>query len=124
MFGRFLKVTDHCDVCGEPFHHHRADDFPAYLDIAIVGHLVVPAELFAEIHYALPDWTLPVLWLPLTVLLAVGLLQPIKGIVVAWQWRLGMHGFGGERRIAAFGAAPPHAIESTHPGTSASVFNC
>ena len=35
---RFLKVADACDSCGEEFHHHRADDFPAYLVIVLVGH--------------------------------------------------------------------------------------
>ncbi|MEO0909179.1 MAG: DUF983 domain-containing protein, partial [Pseudomonadota bacterium] len=28
-------------VCHEEFHHHRADDLPAYLNIFIVGHIMV-----------------------------------------------------------------------------------
>ncbi len=48
LFGHFLKVADHCEVCGEEFFHHRADDFPAYLVIVIVGHLVVPMVLAVE----------------------------------------------------------------------------
>ena len=32
----FLKVIDHCSVCGEEFYHHRADDFPAYIVIFVV----------------------------------------------------------------------------------------
>ena len=42
LFGRFLKVVDSCEVCGEDYTPQRADDLPAYLVIAIVGHLVVP----------------------------------------------------------------------------------
>ena len=48
MFRAFLKVADRCDACGEELHHQRADDFPAYLVIVIVGHLVVPLVLHVE----------------------------------------------------------------------------
>src|SRR5580698_10000743 len=37
LFGRFLKVVDHCAVCGEDFTPQRADDFPAYLVIVVIG---------------------------------------------------------------------------------------
>jgi uncharacterized protein (DUF983 family) len=97
LFGRFLKVSDHCAACGEVFSHHRADDFPAYLVIVIVGHLLVPALLFIDLHHH-PSLGLECLIaLPLAVALAAGLLQPVKGAVVALQWQLGMHGFAGSR---------------------------
>src|SRR6186997_745157 len=54
LFGRFLKVADACEVCGEEFPHHRADDFPAYLVIVVVGHIIVPLVLSVETHYAPP----------------------------------------------------------------------
>jgi uncharacterized protein (DUF983 family) len=93
LFGRFLKVEDACAACGEEFHHHRADDFPAYLVIVVVGHIVVPLVLSVETHYAPPYWVHLALWLPLTLGLSLGLLQPTKGLVVALQWFAGMHGF-------------------------------
>jgi uncharacterized protein (DUF983 family) len=37
----YLKSVDACAACGEEMLHHRADDFPAYLAIFIVGHIVV-----------------------------------------------------------------------------------
>ena len=98
MFRAFLKVQDCCNFCGEEFHHHRADDFPAYLVIVIVGHLIVPAALSVEVHYAPSYWIHMALWLPMTFGLAIGLLQPIKGAVIAMQWRLGMHGFEHAKR--------------------------
>ena len=45
IFRAFLKVADECPACHEPLHHHRADDFPAYVVIVIVGHVVVPLVL-------------------------------------------------------------------------------
>jgi uncharacterized protein (DUF983 family) len=38
------------------------------------------------------------LWLPPTLILTLGLLQPVKGAVVALQWRMGMHGFEEAKR--------------------------
>jgi uncharacterized protein (DUF983 family) len=93
MFRAFLKVADRCPSCGEALHHHRADDAPAYFVILIVGHVVVPLALIVEVAYSPPYWVHGVLWLPLTVGLAIGLLQPIKGTIVGSQWANYMHGF-------------------------------
>src|SRR6202011_6324691 len=76
----------------EEFHHHRADDFPAYLVIVVVGHIIVPAILAVEIAYAPPTWLQLVVWLPLTLIASLGLLQPTKGAIVGLQWQAGMHG--------------------------------
>ena len=93
MFRAFLKVADRCDVCGEELHHHRADDFPAYLVIVIVGHIVVPIVLMIETNYS-PSVALQLaIYLPLTLALSLLLLQPVKGAVVGIQWALRMHGF-------------------------------
>jgi uncharacterized protein (DUF983 family) len=104
LFGRFLKVADHCTACGEVFRYHRADDFPAYLVIVLVGHILVPAALITEVAYSWPLWLHALIWLPLTAISAVALLQPVKGAIVGMQWQMGMHGFapGKERRLASF----------------------
>ncbi len=93
LFGRFLKVIDCCPACGEDYSHHRADDFPAYLVIVVLGHVFVPAVLAVELTFAPPVWLQLSIWLPLIALGALLLLQPTKGVVVALQWHLGMHGF-------------------------------
>ena len=92
LFSAFLKVDDHCSVCRLDFTGHRADDLPAYLVIVIVGHVLVPVILWIEVDYALA-FQLGV-YLPITALASIALLQPVKGAVVALQWSLGMHGFG------------------------------
>jgi len=103
LFRAFLKVVDHCSVCGEALHHQRADDAPAYFVILIVGHIVVPLALAVEVVFQPPYLVHLVLWLPLTVGLALGLLQPIKGAIVGCQWALYMHGFD------------PNAASEPHP---------
>ena len=98
LFGRFLKVVDHCEVCEENYTPQRADDFPAYLVIVVVGHIVVPALLAVAIAYDPPAWLQLSIWLPVTLFASLGLLQPTKGAIVALQWQAGMHGFEESRR--------------------------
>jgi len=93
IFDKWLKIKDRCDTCGEEFHHHRADDFPAYIVVAILGHIMVTFALALEDIFSPPFWVHFVTTIPLSVALALILLQPVKGAVVAMQWRIGMHGF-------------------------------
>ena len=96
LFRAFVKSVDACPACGEEMNHHRADDLPAYLDIVVVGHIVLAGFLAIEMRYVWPMWLHFAAWIPLTLVLALVLLQPIKGAVIGLQWALYMHGFGGE----------------------------
>ncbi len=98
LFRAYLKVVDRCAVCGTDLHHQRADDAPPYFVMLITGHIVVPAALIVETEFAPPLWLHALIWLPLTLALALGLLQPIKGAIVGWQWANYMHGFDPDYR--------------------------
>jgi uncharacterized protein (DUF983 family) len=93
LFRAYLKVANTCSACGLDFTPHRADDLPAYLVIVIVGHLVVPLALIIETEYAPPVALQLSIYLPVTLILSLLLLQPVKGTVVGLQWALRMHGF-------------------------------
>jgi uncharacterized protein (DUF983 family) len=93
LFRAFLKVDDHCSACGLDFTPHRADDLPAYLVIVIVGHIVVPIALSIETNFSPPVWLQMAIYLPLTFVMSLALLQPVKGAVVGFQWAMRMHGF-------------------------------
>jgi uncharacterized protein (DUF983 family) len=94
LFGRYLKVVEHCAQCGEQLDLHRADDLPAYLVILIVGHVVVGAMLAFEAFGDSPVWLQMLVWPSVTLVLAMLLLQPVKGAIIGLQWALRMHGFG------------------------------
>jgi uncharacterized protein (DUF983 family) len=113
LFRSFTKVVERCPHCGEALHHHRADDFPAYLTIVIVGHVVVPLTLYVELAWAPSYWVHALIWTPVVLGLALGLLQPIKGAIVAMQWLTGMHGFAAARQ-AREASAP--AVEDLADG--------
>lgn len=95
LFKSYIQVASSCDVCGEEFHHHRADDAPAYLTILVTGHIMLPLVLGVEEVYAPPIWVHLLLWGTLIPACCLALLRPIKGGVVGMQWASRMHGFGG-----------------------------
>lgn len=95
LFRAFLKPVDNCPVCNEEMVHHRADDFPAYLAIFIVGHIVVAGFMATDTWLVLESWQHLMIWIPVTVILTLAMLPSIKGAVIGLQWALRMHGFGG-----------------------------
>jgi uncharacterized protein (DUF983 family) len=90
----YLKVNDRCASCDEEFFHHRADDFPPYVTIFVVGH-ILGAAMFAVDDYwpNLPMSYHFLIWPTLCVVLSLWLLPIFKGALVAYQWALRMHGF-------------------------------
>ncbi|WP_310619509.1 DUF983 domain-containing protein [Flexibacterium corallicola] len=93
MFKGYLTVSPECSKCGEELFHHRADDAPPYFTIFIVGHIVVGMALSVEMSWFPPIWLHMALWIPLTIIMALALLRPIKGAMVGLQWALRMYGF-------------------------------
>jgi uncharacterized protein (DUF983 family) len=100
MFAKFLKVQPVCDNCGEELFHEQAHDFPPYITITIVAHIILFGVVMVEQH---GDWSMEMqlaVWVPLTIVLTLALMQPVKGAVVGYQWARRMHGFGGGDDIA------------------------
>ncbi len=95
IFGKWLKVERKCNNCGEELYHEKAQDFPPYITIMIVGHIMVTLIMMVEGNV---DWSLQthlLIWLPLSLILTLAIMQPVKGAVVGMQWALRMFGFDG-----------------------------
>ncbi len=54
---------------------------------------MVSFALALEDIFSPPFWWHIAITTPLTVVFCLALLQPVKGAVIALQWRMGMHGF-------------------------------
>ena len=76
--------------------------------LCFVCRMTLPLALLTEIAYAPPYWLHALLWLPLTIALATGLLQPVKGAIVGWPWASRMHGFDPDAE--AEGQPPGHDV--------------
>ena len=90
LFAGYLRQVDVCSACETPLGRVRADDAPPYFTIFVVGHLVVPSMFMVDRSYHLSDLTQALIWLPVTTLLCLGLLRPIKGATVGLMLKLGL----------------------------------
>jgi len=97
VFGGYLKVNDTCSNCGETLSSARADDFPPYIAIFIVGHVLVGWMLHAEMSGPVDPmfyvWTM----IPAAIILPLLMLPSIKGAVIGLQWANYMYGFDPSR---------------------------
>lgn len=90
LFQGFVRVVRECAGCGAPLGSARADDAPPYFTIVIVGHIVVPLILLVEKQSAPSTLTMSVIFLPLTLLLSLALLRPVKGATLGAMVTFGM----------------------------------
>ncbi len=104
LFRAFLKPVDRCGACDQDWSLQRADDFPAYAALFITGHLVAPLAVHLARDTSVSPGMAAAITLPVTAALAIGLLQPCKGAIIALQWRMAMHGF---QQDGAAGGEPP-----------------
>ena len=107
----YSKVNEVCSSCGEELHHHRADDFPQYLTIFVVGHVLVGALLITDDLW--PDLPMAfhyIVWPSLVILLSLWLLPVFKGALIAYQWALRMHGFETAHGAVVHATEKPESI--------------
>lgn len=113
LFSGYIKVADSCAACGLDLRDHRADDAPPYVTILVVGHVVIPVLLAVEQLWAPAQWLQFAFWLPVTLLMTLWLLRPVKGTLVGFLWSRRMHGFGRDAAVAD--PAEPQDLELWDP---------
>jgi len=87
LYDGFLTLAPGCSVCGLDYAFADSGDGPAVFIMMIAGFIIVGLVLWVEFTWSPPYWVHAVLWLPLTILLPLGLLRPLKGWLVAQQFR-------------------------------------
>lgn len=86
LFEGFLAMAPRCNACGLDYGFADAGDGPAAFVILIVGFVVVGLALWTEVSYGPPLWLHFVLWVPLTIALALAALRAIKGVLITLQY--------------------------------------
>jgi uncharacterized protein (DUF983 family) len=87
LFDGFLKLAPSCRSCGLDFKFADSGDGPAVFVILIAGFIIVGLLLWTEITYEPPFWVHLVIFLPLTIIVCLGMLRPLKGVMIALQYR-------------------------------------
>jgi len=89
-FDGYLRVVPVCIACTAPLGSLRADDLPPYVTIFIVGHVIVGLMIWVENTYRPDFWLQAAIWLPLSLILTLALLRPVKGGVLGLMLKLGL----------------------------------
>jgi uncharacterized protein (DUF983 family) len=90
IFNGYLRIVQECTNCHAPLGSARADDAPPYFVILITGHIVIPAMLIVHKWSDPSDFVLTAIFVPLSLVMALGLLRPVKGAVLAVMVSMGM----------------------------------
>lgn len=86
LFGRFLKPVPSCPSCGRDWTVQRSDDFPAYLVVLVLGHLLIPLVVEVNLLFDVPTGLQMLLWPAIALAGVMALIQPAKGFVIALIW--------------------------------------
>ena len=87
LFNGFLDLAPRCEACGLDYGFADAGDGPAVIVTLLAGFIVVGAALVVEVKYEPPIWLHLAIFLPLTLVVCLGMLRPLKGILVSLQYR-------------------------------------
>lgn len=87
LYQSMLKPVDHCAVCMLDMSFAEEGDGPAVLVILLLGFVI--AGLALAVHYLIgpPVWVHLILWLPVTLVLAIVSLRAMKGVMIAAQFK-------------------------------------
>ena len=86
LFTGFLTLAPKCESCGLNNRFADAGDGPAVFVILIAGFVVVVAAVIVEFIWRPPYWVHALLWIPAVLAATLGLLRPLKGLLVALQF--------------------------------------
>lgn len=86
LFRGLLNVVDTCGDCGLDLRGNDAGDGPTVFVILGLGAIMIGLVLWFEFRFDPPVWLHVILWVPVTIALAVGMLRLLKGLLVAQQY--------------------------------------
>jgi uncharacterized protein (DUF983 family) len=86
LFSGFLDLAPRCEVCGLDYGFADSGDGPAVLVTLFAGFIVLGAALATQIVYEPPIWIHLAIFLPLTLVVCLGMLRPLKGFLIASQY--------------------------------------
>jgi uncharacterized protein (DUF983 family) len=90
LFSGFLKVSEHCEVCGLDNTVYPSDDAPPYLTLLLVGHLIIPIMFWLDRAWEPAMWVQFAIWLPLITVITIAALPYMKGAVIGFAWANGV----------------------------------
>ena len=82
-----LDLHRSCNDCDLDYKFIDSGDGPAVFVIMILGFLMLGGALLLEFGVHPPIWVHAIIWIPVTLFLAFGLLRPLKATLIALQFK-------------------------------------
>jgi uncharacterized protein (DUF983 family) len=89
LFQSYLGVAKSCASCGLSFSFADAGDGAAWFVMLFACVFGVGSILGVEVAYGPPWWVHVLIAIPILIVLPMLLLRPVKGLMLAQQWRTG-----------------------------------
>ena len=86
LFDGFITLKKSCPACGLDYSFADSGDGPAVLVILLAGFVVVGLALFVEVKFQPPLWLHFAVFMPLTLIVCLGLLRPLKAVMARQQY--------------------------------------
>lgn len=87
LFNSFVNLNEKCGACGQSFAFADAGDGPAVFVILIAGFIMVGLMFWVEQAYQPPIWVHMAVFLPLTAIVCLGMIRPLKGLLIGLQFK-------------------------------------
>jgi uncharacterized protein (DUF983 family) len=89
-FAGYLAVQPICPQCAAPLGRVPCDDAPPYITLLIALHVIVVAMVLADYDGGMSWITSMIIFVPLTIVLLLGMLRPVKGATLAIMLKINM----------------------------------
>lgn len=87
LFNGFVALNERCSNCGLSYKFADSGDGPAVFVILLAGFLVIALMFWVESRYEPPIWVHLVIFMPLTLIVCLGMLRPLKGLMIGLQYK-------------------------------------
>lgn len=87
LFRSAVSFADRCSSCALDFNQFNVGDGPAAFLVFVVGGILTIGLVWVELAFSPPIWVHLMLWLPLLVILTVGLLRIGKAALLILEYR-------------------------------------
>ncbi len=89
LFSGYLTVASSCSSCSLDFSFADAGDGAAWFVMLFACVAGVGSILGIEVAYSPPWWVHMLIAIPVLIVLPMILLRPMKGVLLAQQWKTG-----------------------------------
>ena len=86
LFKSFMAIAPSCSECGQDFSKADSGDGPAIFVMLVAGFIVIGSMLVIDTLYEPPIWLMLSIFLPLAIVLNIGMIRPFKGVLVTLQF--------------------------------------